>query len=43
MSIAVSALEAPTHDSLDEWLSTPRLAKCGEFFVCPAKPATPDT
>ncbi|GED46818.1 integrase [Vreelandella aquamarina] len=37
MSIAVSALEAPTHESLDEWLSTPRLAKCGEFFT-PSEP-----
>lgn len=37
MSIAVSALEAPTHDSLDEWLNTPRLAKCGEFFT-PSEP-----
>ncbi|MBP5981840.1 MAG: site-specific integrase [Halomonas sp.] len=33
MSIAVSALAAPTQDSLDEWLNTPRLAKCGEFFT----------
>lgn len=37
MNIEVSALSAPTQDSLDEWLNTPRLAKCGEFFI-PAKP-----
>lgn len=33
MSIAVEALQAPTKDSLDTWLNTPRLAKCGEFFT----------
>lgn len=33
MSIAVDALKAPTHDTLDEWLNTPRLARCGELFV----------
>lgn len=37
MNIAVSALEAPTKGSLEEWLNTPRLAQCGEFFT-PAKP-----
>ena len=37
MNIAVSALKAPTKDSLEEWLNTPRLSKCGEFFT-PAKP-----
>ncbi|MGP9738693.1 MULTISPECIES: site-specific integrase [Halomonas] len=37
MNIAISAFEAPTKDSLEEWLNTPRLAKCGEFFT-PAKP-----
>lgn len=37
MNIAVSALEAPTKDSLEEWLNTPRLAKCGEFFT-PSEP-----
>ncbi|MGP9569667.1 site-specific integrase [Halomonas sp. AOP5-CZ2-32] len=37
MNIAVSALEAPTQDSLDAWLNTPRLAKCGEFFT-PSEP-----
>jgi len=37
MNIAVSALAAPTKDSLDEWLNTPRLAKCGEFFT-PSEP-----
>lgn len=37
MSIAVEALQAPTKDSLDVWLNTPRLAKCGEVFT-PAEP-----
>ena len=37
MNIKVSALEAPTQDSLDAWLDTPRLAKCGEFFT-PSEP-----
>jgi len=37
MNIAVSVLAAPTKDSLDEWLNTPRLAKCGEFFT-PTEP-----
>jgi len=33
MNIAVSALETPTQDSLDEWLKIPRLAKCGRLFT----------
>lgn len=33
MNMAVSALEAPTQDSLEEWLNTPRFAKCGELFI----------
>jgi integrase len=33
VNIAVEALQAPTKDSLDAWLSTPRLAKCGEVFT----------
>ena len=37
MNIAVEALQAPTKDSLDAWLNTPRLAKCGELFT-PAEP-----
>ncbi|MGO1690936.1 MAG: site-specific integrase [Halomonas sp.] len=37
MNIAVSVLAAPTQDSLDEWLNTPRFAKCGEFFT-PSEP-----
>ncbi|RRV10017.1 site-specific integrase [Stutzerimonas xanthomarina] len=37
MNIAVEALQAPTKDSLDAWLNTPRLAKCGEMFT-PAEP-----
>lgn len=37
MNIAVEALQAPTKDTLDAWLSTPRLAKCGEVFT-PAEP-----
>ena len=37
MNIAVEALQAPTKESHDAWLSTPRLAKCGEVFT-PAEP-----
>ncbi|VXC21930.1 Site-specific recombinase, phage integrase family protein [Pseudomonas sp. 8Z] len=37
MSIAVEALQAPTKASLDAWLNTPRLAKCGNVFT-PAEP-----
>ncbi len=37
MKISVEALQAPTKDSLDAWLNTPRLAKCGEVFT-PAEP-----
>ena len=33
----VEALKAPTHDTLDEWLNTPRLARCGEYFT-PSEP-----
>jgi integrase len=33
MIIAVDALQAPNHDSLDAWLSVPRLAKCGKSFT----------
>jgi len=37
MNIEATALLAPTQDSLDAWLNTPRLAKCGEFFT-PSEP-----
>lgn len=37
MNVAVSALKAPTKDSLDAWLNTPRLAKCGVLFT-PSEP-----
>lgn len=37
MNITVSALEAPTQDSLKAWLNTPRLARCGLFFT-PSEP-----
>tara|TARA_R110001583_G_scaffold141890_1_gene294148 strand:+ start:1489 stop:3084 length:1596 start_codon:yes stop_codon:yes gene_type:complete len=37
MNIAVEALKAPTEDTLDQWLSTPRLARCGAYFT-PAEP-----
>ena len=37
MNISVEALQAPTKDSLDAWLNTPRLAKCGEVFT-PTEP-----
>lgn len=33
MNISVEALQAPTKDSLNAWLNTPRLAKCGEVFT----------
>ena len=33
MNISVEALQAPKKDSLDAWLNTPRLAKCGEVFT----------
>ncbi|MDO8271601.1 MAG: site-specific integrase [Gammaproteobacteria bacterium] len=33
MNIAVDALQAPTHDTLEEWVNVPRLAKCGKFFT----------
>ncbi|MEQ4311502.1 site-specific integrase [Pseudomonas syringae] len=37
MNIAVDALQAPTKTTLDAWLNTPRLAKCGKVFT-PAEP-----
>lgn len=37
MNISVSALETPTQDSLDAWLNTSRLAKCGVLFT-PSEP-----
>lgn len=37
MNIAVDALQAPTDDTLDAWLNTSRLAKCGKFFT-PSEP-----
>jgi len=37
VKVSVVALQAPTKDSLDAWLHTPRLAKCGEVFT-PAEP-----
>lgn len=33
MNMALDALQAPTQNSLDDWLNTPRLAKCGELFT----------
>lgn len=33
MNISVAALQAPTLDTIDGWLNTPRLARCGELFV----------
>lgn len=33
MNVEALALAAPTHESLDAWLSTPRFAKCGVFFT----------
>ena len=37
MNISVEALQAPTKSTLDAWLNTPRLAKCGKVFT-PAEP-----
>jgi len=37
VNIAVEALQAPKKSTLDAWLNTPRLAKCGEMFT-PAEP-----
>ncbi|WP_420390529.1 site-specific integrase [Marinobacter sp.] len=37
MNKDVDALQAPTKDTLDAWLNTPRPAKCGEFFT-PSEP-----
>ncbi len=33
MSIEIEALTAPTEDTLDDWLDTPRPARCGEYFT----------
>lgn len=33
MNISVEALQAPTKSTLDAWLNTPRLAKCGAVFT----------
>lgn len=37
MSISVDSLQAPTQETLDAWLNTPRLARCGKFFT-PSEP-----
>jgi len=37
MSLEIEALKAPTQDTYKEWLNTPRLARCGEFFT-PSEP-----
>ena len=37
MSITVEALVAPSKDTLEQWLNTPRLAKCGVLFT-PSEP-----
>jgi integrase len=37
VNIPVEALQAPKESTLDAWLNTPRLAKCGEVFT-PADP-----
>lgn len=37
MSLDIAALEAPTAETIDEWLDTPKLAKCGELFT-PSRP-----
>lgn len=33
MRIEIEAFKAPTQDTIDEWLNTPRLARCGEYFT----------
>lgn len=42
MNIGFSALKAPTKGSLNAWLNTPRLAKCGVFFTPSAAMWWPD-
>ena len=42
MNIAVEALLAPTIYTLDEWLNTPRLARCGGLFTPSAPMWRPD-
>lgn len=37
MNIEAASLEVPTENTLDVWLNTPRLAKCGVFFT-PSEP-----
>lgn len=37
MNTTADALQAPTQDTLDAWLSVPRLARCGKFFT-PSEP-----
>ena len=37
MRLEIEALKAPTQDTLDEWLNTPRPARSGEYFT-PSKP-----
>jgi len=37
MNIEAASLEVPTENTLDAWLNTPRLAKCGVFFT-PSEP-----
>ncbi|WP_417500891.1 site-specific integrase [Marinobacter sp.] len=43
MNLAADALQAPTNNTLDAWLNTPRLAKCGEFFTASEPMWRPDT
>jgi len=37
VNIAFDALQAPTAETLDAWLNTPRLARCGKLFT-PSEP-----
>ncbi len=37
MNMEIEALKAPTQDTLNEWLDTPRLARCGKYFT-PSEP-----
>lgn len=42
MNTVANALQAPTDDTLDAWLNTPRLAKCGRLFTASEPMWRPD-
>ena len=43
MNDLVKVLEAPTEDTLDQWLKKPQLASCGQTFIPTETPWRPDT